>query len=550
MKRFALILCLLLCCISARSQWMEGMLFLEGVLSEEELEQDVVDRYEYFHLHPLNVNSASAQRLSALLTPYQIASLRDYRSRFGDILSPAELALVDGFGSERARALSPFLSFASRRLPGAQVKDSLQLHGGIQARADFKSAALKARLYFGDVAEAGAAYRRYWEGSSGGTFFAQYNYTGGKIIAGDFNMRCGEGLMLWSGMQISQTSSIDGFSKSGAGLSPSWSYTGTGTFRGFAGSWGRGGFNGTAFIADGVFGGSLSLLSRTGTYAVNLLSQNKRFTTSATLKQRLWGMDLFGEAALEPVTGAAAGTWGLKAALSDNLALGLRMDILPIAWTGRKNGEYSVLGGFKYQGGGYVPMAGKRGFGNSELRHRLDVTGSLRLLPIPGKDTRRREEKITATWHFRPDSLLCLDTRAVVRLRNYEAHRAELRTDATLSNGLLTGRVRLHGVWCDGPGILGYAECGYTASTLKIWLRGTLYGTSGWNSRIYVYERDAPGGFSVPAYYGKGGGVSLLLSHSWLKGQFRLKSYLRASAGWKKEKPGDTGLKLQLVADF
>ena len=255
MKRFALILLLLLCCLSARSQWMEGMLYLEGALGAEELEQDIVDRYEYLHLHPLNVNTASAHRLSMLLSPYQIASLKDYRSRFGDILSPAELALVDGFGTERARALSPFLSFGSRRLPGSAVKDTLQLHAGIQARADFKSFGGKARLYLGDVAEAGAAYRHYWGGTSSGTFFAQYYYLGGKVIAGDFNMRCGEGLMLWSGMQISQTASIDGFSKSGAGLSPSWSYTGDGTFRGFAAEYALGRFKGVGFVAEGACGG-------------------------------------------------------------------------------------------------------------------------------------------------------------------------------------------------------------------------------------------------------------------------------------------------------
>ena len=565
MKHFALILLLLLCCLSARSQWMEGMLYLEGALSAEELEQDILDRYEYLHLHPLNVNTASAHRLSMLLSPYQIASLKDYRSRFGDILSPAELALVDGFGTERARAFSPFLSFGSRRLPGSAVKDTLQLHAGIQARADFKSVGGKARLYLGDVAEAGAAYRHYWGGTSSGTFFAQYNYLGGKVIAGDFNMRCGEGLMLWSGMQISQTASIDGFSKSGAGLSPSWSYTGDGTFRGFAAEYALGRFKGVGFVAEGACGGSLSYLSRSGTYGVNLLVRyldsvrddklsfrpsEARGETSFNFKQRLWGMDLFGEAAWNPVGRTAAGVGGLKFGIGDNWDAALRIDILPSGWTGRKYGEYSALGGFKFQDGPYVPIAGKTGFGSSEMRHRLDVTGSVRLLPIPGKDPGRREEKITATWHCRPDSLLCLDTRAMVRLRNYEANRMELRTDATLSNGLLNCRLRLHGAWCEGPGLLGYLETGYTASTLQIWLRGTLYGTSGWSSRIYVYERDAPGGFSVPACYGEGSSVSLLLSHTWLKGQFRLRTYLRATYGKKKEKPGETGLKLQLMADF
>ena len=33
-----------------------------------------------------------------------------------------------------------------------------------------------------------------------------------------------------------------------------------------------------------------------------------------------------------------------------------------------------------------------------------------------------------------------------------------------------------------------------------------------WDDRIYVYERDAPGSFTVPARYGRGWDASLFLS--------------------------------------
>ena len=33
-----------------------------------------------------------------------------------------------------------------------------------------------------------------------------------------------------------------------------------------------------------------------------------------------------------------------------------------------------------------------------------------------------------------------------------------------------------------------------------------------WDDRIYVYERDAPGSFSVPARYGRGWSASLYLA--------------------------------------
>ena len=75
-----------------------------------------------------------------------------------------------------------------------------------------------------------------------------------------------------------------------------------------------------------------------------------------------------------------------------------------------------------------------------------------------------------------------------------------------------------------------------------------------WQDRIYCYERDAPGHFTVPAYYGRGYALSLVGSfrHSWPG--LRLKSYLRASwTAWpwsEKPKPGVAGLRVQLMLDF
>ena len=50
-----------------------------------------------------------------------------------------------------------------------------------------------------------------------------------------------------------------------------------------------------------------------------------------------------------------------------------------------------------------------------------------------------------------------------------------------------------------------------------LWVRATVFGIDSWADRIYVYERDVPGSFSVPAYYGRGYALSLYAGWKELK---------------------------------
>ena len=124
MRNFVVILALLCACLALPAQnnaLLRSVAFLTGAEDVESLDQQEIDRYFYYAAHPLRINSASLSRLvsSGLFSQYQAASLLDYRQRQGDVLSEAELALVDGFGEETARALSLFVSFESDRLPGS-----------------------------------------------------------------------------------------------------------------------------------------------------------------------------------------------------------------------------------------------------------------------------------------------------------------------------------------------------------------------------------------------------------------------------------------------
>lgn len=75
-----------------------------------------------------------------------------------------------------------------------------------------------------------------------------------------------------------------------------------------------------------------------------------------------------------------------------------------------------------------------------------------------------------------------------------------------------------------------------------------------WDDRIYSYERDAPGNFNVPAYYGRGFSVNLNLSAKKRLRGSTLKAYLTGGTvryPWMEEKKPATGsLRVQVMYDF
>ena len=150
---------------------------------------------------------------------------------------------------------------------------------------------------------------------------------------------------------------------------------------------------------------------------------------------------------------------------------------------------------------------------------------------------------------------LCLGVRLNVRLRNWEEcfSKTELRSEVTWMPGKLFLAARINGMLCAALGLLGYVEAGYKGEKLSAYFRQGIFRIDNWDDRIYVYERDAPGNFSVPSYYGRG--VWSALALSWrFSSSGRL--YLRAAStsypfmSGEKKKPGKAELKLQYVFSF
>lgn len=235
---------------------------------------------------PLNINRAKKQDLERLLilSDFQIESLLDYRRQGGDILSAAELALLNGFDQQQVALLMPFIRFGSGKeglLGGAtgaadryRIKDffrdchsSLFFKGNrILERDEMYSPISKEEFekhpnsrylgtpyymqlrykceYAGKI-EAGFtlendAGERFFSSAGSPVDFFSFHIAlkdMGKmntLVIGDFSARFGQGLTVWNSFNLYGTQTPMGFYKRGAPILPSTSSDENRSFRGAA----------------------------------------------------------------------------------------------------------------------------------------------------------------------------------------------------------------------------------------------------------------------------------------------------------------------------
>lgn len=517
--------------------------FFSGASSDEEVDEYWVSQLEARQGRRIRINGTQI-RSDGLLTEYQIASLADYRSTAGDILSWEELSLVDGFSPELVAVLKPFLSLASERLPG--VADTVRVRASALLRGTLSSIGGKAKVS-GRWWRAGGA----WRGKDG-TFYGEARFRGHTLLAGDFNARYGQGLAFWSGFSMSSLSTVDAFIRRTPGISPVWSYSSELAHRGAAYSYSGTQWQATAFGAlSGLLGAHVAWMGRhgqVGTTVSYTFRRSASLTASIDSRWNWRGWDAAGEVAWK--NGAFAGLAAFRGPVGP-FKLAFQGRVLPSRFSGKKNGEYALAAGGAFSSEQRVGLAGRSGFGSSVPRHQVSLTMDAALLPIPSVGPSRFQLRVYAGWQWQVASAWALDVRFTERYRNYERPRHDFRLDGKFGMGPWGVVSRLEVVQCEKFGFLNYWECGYKDDgTWRAYFRLTGFVIDQWNDRIYVYERDAPGNFSVPAYSGRGGAVSVV--GAW-KHRFRrltLKAYLRGNWMVRVGRLPTPGLSLQLHCDL
>lgn len=585
----------------------EAAAYLSGVSELEQMPEEDLERWWDLAEHPVPINLVGRNVLEAsgLMSMYQIVSLLDYRARSGDILSISELGAVDGFGKETAEALRWFISLASHSLPSKSsgyrtpVRNSLTINESNKITIPFDgkspdyswshyekfrtgadgrwSAGLSMKKTCAEVSPWPSAYTMY------GAYFGEGHLS--RLVIGDYSLRFGQGLALWSGFAMTGVSGPRSFWKRPTGISPSMSASSSSSLRGVAAEldYGRFGIsvflgspgfrdwceNGSKLRLDLLPGINVSWFSRHGQVSFTALCNLKDIESagkanagkevfrvgdkvvipltrvSADARFCIRGIEIFGEAAMDissvrpALTGGfmfPAGEWKLALAgryIPSEYDLSFAA---PVRAFSGKGGEHGAAAGISLKS------------------YELSVDYAF----VPEKD--RRQVKVLLSSPFRLSETVGLDLRATERWKSYgNANRLDLRADLKVNAGKWNTVVRANAALTDKLSGLGYVEESYSGRIGAVFLRGTMFAADSWDGRLYCYERDAPESFNVPAYYGRGYSLSLVARIKFrLRKNDAVKAYIRTgytdtpwlSPGQAKWRPAKAELKMQITYDF
>ena len=520
-------LLVLLALAGGASGFPEAVLFLSGATCMEELDAQVLERYETLRDRPLDLNSCPRSRLlsSGLFSAFQVASLVDYRARTGDVLSFDELSLVDGFSPEFVDALRHFVLVRSSLPPG--TRNRRRLHDDLTVRETFRnggfSTDVKNILTLGGSAELVLTASGTASLALFGTKFP------GKLIAGDFNARFGQGLALWSGFTMSGFPSASSFRRNGNGFSPSrsfsaashrgvaadvsirrWTLSAGAAFPGLRGGSGRG--------AVAIFNATHTARTLTFGLTAAAVMPGIGGVLSADFRAGLPDVSLFGEAALSAGVGkktAPAFVGGVMWVPSYGRKFTALCRFYSPDFDGSLSGAVRTSSKVSDEAGLAL------GWQSSFLSSTIDLcvhpaAGGRQIRSI---NVLSRELK-AGSFKLKPA------LRAAMRLRPGEspALKTDLRAEVSASTGEWNASVRYNTIFFRGRSWLWYADAGYA----RCHLRFTIFKVDDWDDRIYVYEHDCAGCFTVPSYYGRGYSLSAFISKSFTAGRSRHELSLRA----------------------
>ena len=497
---------------------IEAVMLLTGAGSPEELAESELERFESLASHPVCINLASPLRLRScgLFSEYQVASLMDYRERTGDILSLTELGTVPGFTPELVQALSYFISLESYSAAGARAitRTRQDLMARMTEKGGGASYAGKYHAELGERAELFLSRKERMTVSL--TLFGRRPW---KLIAGDYNLRLGQGLLAWDGFTLSGYPTVASFRRNASG------FTGTGSFspgrRGLAAAYdGRNWRLGVGVGADGKVSGSVGWLGKGGNIGLNASAGNGKSGFSLDWKKAFGHLATFGELALAPCPSALAGAvWEPAYKTAASLLARYRTSA----------DDAGLAAGFQWR---WVSVTADLTVHPEKLRARKNNYEQFKFI------TDLTPEFAGRSWIIKPALRWTERMQLSPAGDTFQANwRHDLRCDLKASRGGLQAALRLNGILVTGgkPGGLAYLEAGYKTPSdtarfqLSAFLRGTVCETDGWASRIYAYERDIPGAFSVPAWYGHKAGLSFVAGVSYRSRKLRQRLNLRVS---------------------
>ncbi|MBQ7253917.1 MAG: hypothetical protein IJS30_04505 [Bacteroidales bacterium] len=537
----------------------------EAGIPEEAVEEYLQQRSDR---RTINLNAASREALerSGLFTPFQIASLLEYRRDYGAILTLQELSVVDGFGDGFAAKIEPFVALYGDDNPppaktSLQVRSRYRYKGGVKGlhqynRILFERGGLRAGVLL--ESDPGERLLTDYIGA-----YAGYSKGRWSVLLGDYSACFGQGLALWNAFSFTSASQPASLMRRSSGIVPYKSANECSALRGAAVEYGlsralrlamfasaagvdarvqEGGYTSLPItgyhrtiaekaardaMREYLFGGNLIWRGEWFNAGVTALAytyseHNARKVTYYNKFQMYdgWMGNLAADAAV------SMGHWRLfaEAALSANLR--------PAAIAGAvlsASYNFEAAASVRYYDKGYIaPHAGACST-ISSVSNQCGAVVSLMVRPVRGllvtsfseavyyPSPRYRVETPSGAVYERLHVGYASGGWSVSVQDNYVwqssdgSHKHSLKLAVKGEWGRWKGSVRSGAVLLcrDGEISEGLAlsasvsrEFGRMRHSAAASL--SLFNTAGYDTRVYLYEKDLPGSFSSQYYYGKG----------------------------------------------
>jgi hypothetical protein len=215
----------------------------------------LLEDLSYFMDHPIYINKATEEELMqiSLFNFKQVRDILTYREKYGEILTIHELAVLESFSMELLKKIEPMLRFAHEPDSAQKKRDNMirqsmlfRIKMTLPHATGYTAQNGKPPAYGGQQFGSFARYRGtigQWlevgltaENDAGEAFFSKSNRQGfdflsgficwkGKgvirrVVAGDYHLRFGQGVSLWSGGGVGYTSDLSSLMRSGEGVRP------------------------------------------------------------------------------------------------------------------------------------------------------------------------------------------------------------------------------------------------------------------------------------------------------------------------------------------
>lgn len=564
-RMITLICCMIVFLFPLHAQENEDIKSIARLLAEdpEDVSEDEVERLSALLKHPLSLNISTEDVLnsSGIFSRFQVASLLDYRNRSGPCMSFLELASLNGFGEDFVERIKPFVSLEV--LPDLKGRASNEFTERLSwryspgtSRYGYTS---RYKLKVGELLSASISCNRSLDGEG----LAPDSFSAGvqtrlkklpmSLVVGDFNARFGQGLALWSGSDFTSLNTPSAFMKRSLGVTVSSSYTGTNVLTGTALEYGYGRWSMTAFAAvPGIktvkdkpeklkfvpacnlcYGwkngqaGITHYLEFAGLYADMYIPSMR---TSCDFAICVKGVDVFSEMMFDWVVCRPSAVIGVVSPVGDGGSVAALLKAV--------EDEY------------FLALSGNM------KRRKLSgsVSGNMSLYTVPKAETQDRslQFKFHTQWQYLFSDSWQWTLRLTERFRTWgQVFRTDLRSDLVWKSERLSLTYRFNALHCNGLSWLTYLEGGLRYGKWNYYLKQGFFMVDDWDDRIYAYERDVPGAYNVPAFYGRGMWTSLMTSWKpsrWCSLYFR--AGLTTYPFMQEKKPGKAELRFQSVFDF